>query len=806
MNPSERIIPVVIMPTFNNSGTVLGIVQRLAALSLPLFVVNDGSTDATADILAEAKTAIPVLTVLTHPLNRGKAAALRTGFTAAAAAGFTHAVTIDSDGQLDPEQVPDLLAAAAARPQALVLGMRDAHSHDYPAASRWGRLFSNLMIRLECGARVSDSQCGFRVYPLAALQSLSCGSGRFGYETEIIVHAVRVGCPIAEVPVNCRYFPGDRRITHFRPWRDSLAHLNMHARLLLGMLSAPCPAAPARPAAPAADPMGWPEALLAFLLLALGFALRFTYIYHSAINSDEPQHLHVVWAWSRGMIQYRDVFDNHMPLFHMMFTPLVRLLGERPDLLFLMRLAMLPLYALTLVGVYLIGRALFSPRIGVWTAVLTGLLRMFFVKSVEFRTDDLWALLFIWTVAVLVSKRLRPGRAFVVGLLLGATIGVSLKTVLMLAALLIAAAVTRVLCARTHPRWRLAPGDGPAVALALVLGTLFFPVLILGWFYLHGAYGDLIYGAIQHNMVRGLGRRHANPHARLYFYLSLAALVLCARWLLPWLRRWRRAAASYIFVFLVTGVYLLALAFLWPLVPQQDYLPVWPLLVVVVMPLAALPLPAWGGLRRWFPASSYAVMLLLAVTELTLLVTPQPWQWSGSVGRNSRTWRAVLKLTAPNDYVLDPKGEMIFRKRAFYWGLEEITQTRLRKHKIDNTIDASIIKNRACVIFPDLIRYPNETKRFITENFVSVGPVLVAGRKLRPPAGEAKPIEFDVKVPARYKVVVKGGAVARGKLDGQACSKAEDLAPGHHVYAPAAGEGEVALVWARAVDCGYSPF
>src|SRR5437870_12111767 len=97
-------------------------------------------------------------------------------------------------------------------------------------------------------------------------------------------------------------------------------------------------------------------------LIAAALATRVALIFRYRVDTDEPQHLHVAWGWAHGLVQYRDVFDNHMPLFHLVMAPLVRLVGERADIVSIMRVAMLPLYALTLWCTYRIGRRLFSPR------------------------------------------------------------------------------------------------------------------------------------------------------------------------------------------------------------------------------------------------------------------------------------------------------------------------------------------------------------------------------------------------------------------------------------------------------------
>jgi glycosyltransferase involved in cell wall biosynthesis len=219
---------VVIAPTFNNSRTLGDILARIAALGLPIIVVNDGSTDGTADLLTGDKS----LTVITHPRNRGKAAALNTGFAAAIEAGFTHAITIDTDGQLDPEEIPTLLDAARRHPEALIVGRRKDRIDGYPTRSRMGRRVSNLLVRLESGVRVDDSQCGFRVYPLGLIAAVKCNVGHYGFETEVITRAGWAGCAVEQVPVTCRYLPSGQRVSHFRPCLDTLRAARMHLGLL----------------------------------------------------------------------------------------------------------------------------------------------------------------------------------------------------------------------------------------------------------------------------------------------------------------------------------------------------------------------------------------------------------------------------------------------------------------------------------------------------------------------------------------------------------------------------------------------
>jgi uncharacterized protein (DUF2062 family) len=122
----------------------------------------------------------------------------------------------------------------------MIIGLRDASAEDYPDKSRLGRWASNLLLRWEAGAGMSDSQCGFRVYPLQATLRLPCRSARYGYETEILVRAAWAGIELLQVPVKCEYQIAEGRVTHFRPWRDSFSAVAMHL-LLLGRAAAPWP-------------------------------------------------------------------------------------------------------------------------------------------------------------------------------------------------------------------------------------------------------------------------------------------------------------------------------------------------------------------------------------------------------------------------------------------------------------------------------------------------------------------------------------------------------------------------------------
>ncbi|HNR98773.1 MAG TPA: glycosyltransferase family 2 protein [Planctomycetota bacterium] len=205
----------IVIPTYNNARTLAEVVRGAAVHGRPIIVVIDGATDDTRGVLAE----FPGIDVIDFAVNRGKGFALQAGFRAAAGRGWARAVTIDSDLQHDPAEIPKFLAAAASEPRALVVGVRDMKAAGAPRANRAGFALSNLYLRLLSGARVCDSQSGFRSYPVAEVLDLACAPSRFEYEFVVLAAAARRGIPIVEVPIAVRYDPAIY-VTHFRKYRD----------------------------------------------------------------------------------------------------------------------------------------------------------------------------------------------------------------------------------------------------------------------------------------------------------------------------------------------------------------------------------------------------------------------------------------------------------------------------------------------------------------------------------------------------------------------------------------------------------
>ncbi len=224
-----------VIPVYNHPGRIERVVVGALEYGIPVFVVDDGSTDATRDIVSRMKG----VHRLRHERNRGKGAALLTGMAAAAEAA-DWAISVDGDGQHDPGDAGELIRAASRDRRAIIVGARHGMiGPDVPWTSRFGRKFSNFWIRMAGGPKISDSQSGFRIYPLPEALNLNVRSRRFQFEVEILVKAGWRRMPVIEAPVGVSYRPGAKRISHFRPFIDFVRNSNAFTRLIFQRIFLP---------------------------------------------------------------------------------------------------------------------------------------------------------------------------------------------------------------------------------------------------------------------------------------------------------------------------------------------------------------------------------------------------------------------------------------------------------------------------------------------------------------------------------------------------------------------------------------
>jgi glycosyltransferase involved in cell wall biosynthesis len=225
--------PCVLIPTFDNPVTISGVVAEARRHVDDVLVVDDGSGEEgrrALDAIAREGAA----RVTRRERNGGKGAAVKTGFQVARDLGFTHAVQVDADGQHELGDIPRFIALAAERPEAAVLG-HPIFDDSMPRGRRAAHGLTNFWTRVETAGRViTDPQCGFRVYPLAAALHTAARADRMDFDIEIAVRLAWAGIPIINVPTRVRYLPrGSGGVSHFRPVRDNLAITWMHVRLVV---------------------------------------------------------------------------------------------------------------------------------------------------------------------------------------------------------------------------------------------------------------------------------------------------------------------------------------------------------------------------------------------------------------------------------------------------------------------------------------------------------------------------------------------------------------------------------------------
>lgn len=229
---------LVLIPSYNPGFKVFETVTAARRGWNPVWVVVDGSTDGTAAALSRLADDDPGLRVILLPRNQGKGAAVLQGLELALAEGFTHALTLDSDGQHPADLIPDFMRASAGQLDAMILG-RPVFDASAPALRVRGRRISNFWANLETlWTGIGDSLFGFRVYPIQPLVSLMRGQRwmrRFDFDPEAVVRLRWRGVPALNLPAPVKYpSAGEGGVSHFRYGRDNLLLTWMHFRLVLG--------------------------------------------------------------------------------------------------------------------------------------------------------------------------------------------------------------------------------------------------------------------------------------------------------------------------------------------------------------------------------------------------------------------------------------------------------------------------------------------------------------------------------------------------------------------------------------------
>lgn len=226
MNPSDAIATrttmqqrkaCVLIPTYNNGGTLRDVVERVLPFCADVIVVNDGCTDHSAEVLASFGERI---TVVDYGRNRGKGYALKQGFRKAKSKGFDYALTLDSDGQHFPEDIPLFVNALEKHPNALIVGSRNLNQENMPGGNTFANKFSNFWFKVQTGIDLPDTQTGYRLYTLRNMSGLALLTSRYEAELELLVFSAWRGIDLIPIKINVFYPKGEERVSHFRPFWD----------------------------------------------------------------------------------------------------------------------------------------------------------------------------------------------------------------------------------------------------------------------------------------------------------------------------------------------------------------------------------------------------------------------------------------------------------------------------------------------------------------------------------------------------------------------------------------------------------
>ena len=211
----EKYKACILLPTYNNSETIVEVINASLQETSHVLVINDGSTDDTLQRICD----LPIQLV-SYEKNRGKGYALRKGFTYAIEQGYDYVITIDTDGQHYPEDCLSFFEVLEKSPGSLLIGSRNLNHENVPGKSSFGNKFSNFWFKVETGKIMPDTQSGFRLYPVFRYKDTKFFTRKYEFEIEVIVRSSWMGIEVLPVPIRVYYPKPEERVSHFRPFKD----------------------------------------------------------------------------------------------------------------------------------------------------------------------------------------------------------------------------------------------------------------------------------------------------------------------------------------------------------------------------------------------------------------------------------------------------------------------------------------------------------------------------------------------------------------------------------------------------------
>ena len=420
--------------------------------------------------------------------------------------------------------------------------------------------------------------------------------------------------------------------------------------------------------------MRYSTAVPRLLLVAAGtIAVRCWLVFAHRIDSDEPQHLHVLWAWTRGLVQYRDVFDNHLPLLHLLVAPLMALVPESSAVFTIMRLAIAPFAIGSAWLLYDAARPLFGAHAAGTAALLFSVMPPWLAKSVEFRNDTLW--IFFWLAALALLVRRSP---FLAGVAMSLSLLASIKAIPLLLAHVLAGFSERRSIDRKDALQFVA-----GFALPLAITAVAFTSM--------QALDDMIREAILFNAAAPVAAvRRIGGAVFFAFAASLFSVI--------------KPRAQHLTLFAIW--YALLLLCFWPILTPRDFLP--------LLPVAALAI-----------ATRLRTAVVVPVVAMTVISAIDMRVWRPHDPSRVQFVDAVVRTTKPGDYVYDLKGDAVFRRRPVRAIYEDVGRALTANGTLADTGPEDIARTRTCVAIRDSTHIPPRTRAYLNANFVDVGPLRV---------------------------------------------------------------------------------
>jgi hypothetical protein len=391
-------------------------------------------------------------------------------------------------------------------------------------------------------------------------------------------------------------------------------------------------------------------------------------------------------------------------------------------------------------------------------------------------------------------------RALIAGFLMGLCFGVSMKTLLLVMSTLVGGSMTLIFVGRE--RLGIARGQILGALAAFFASALIVPATIMAAFALYGIWPQFRYWVFDHNVVPGLSNHPA--WWVIIFAVGFPLVALGAHWIVAATPE-TIVAARRSFVFVTAGFFFTALLSFWPFLSRQDYLPFYPLAFVICTGAVLTISDRWAKNRNI--AKIWRVMpvpAMFGVCELLVALLVYPF-WEDKAKLESDLLRATLKLTEPGDFVFDRRGETVFRQRCFYPIIETFTEERIRRGLMEDNAIQRCIDTRTCVaILPGDV--PSTTFRFLEQNYLPIGNRLrVAGVLLQSSTG-GKQSEFQIVIPASYKIIARDVGTVTGMLDGERYEgKERFLSRGIHTFVQTSTGHDLVVFWAQAVDRHFRP-